>query len=147
MYDIYYSSIWHPVCFGTKLIAGAKVLRDAGVKNVWIDPFSDPQGTVCYPFNCSHPPLLSSPPPRRNSWLMSIKTTILCKKSWDTVSISNFFPFSDIFVFFSPPPPFQCCHGRKIYWKILHTQHWKGGGGNRQDSMQFHWKRGIYPRL
>ena len=49
--------------------------------------------------------------------------------------------------FLFPFPPFQCCHGRKIYWKILHTQHWKGGGGNRQDSMQFYWKWGIYPRL
>ena len=49
--------------------------------------------------------------------------------------------------FLFPSPPFQCCHGRKIYWKILHTQHWKGGGGNRQDSMQFHWKLGINPRL
>ena len=49
--------------------------------------------------------------------------------------------------FLFPSPPFQCCHGRKIYWKILHTQHWKGEGGNRQDSMQFYWKWGIHPRL
>ena len=33
----------------------------------------------------------------------------------------NLFSFSDIFVFF--PPSFQCCHGCKMYWKILHTQH------------------------
>ena len=92
----------------------------------------------------------------RKTWLLhqqhtlyhfsSLISTIPCKKSWDTVHFRAF-SFSDIFVFLFPSPPFQCCHGRKIYWKILHTQHWKGGGGNRQDSMQFYWKRGIYPTL
>ena len=63
------------------------------------------------------------------------------------VYIRGFFSLGHLCFLFPSPRLFQCCHGRKIYWKILHTQHWKGGGGNRQDSMQFYWKRGINPRL
>ena len=40
---------------------------------------------------------------------MCIWYTIPCKKSWDTVLIKEFFSVSDIFVFFYPSSPFQCC--------------------------------------
>ena len=68
----------------------------------------------------------------------SIKSTISCKKSWDTVLIKEDVSVSDIFVFFYPSSPFQRCCGHKIYWKIQHTQHWKGERGIDR----IHWKRG-----